>query len=119
MESAFEGATARPAFPSRRAGRLRRIAARLPIYAANVRDNPQWLAMFILGRLLPGRKETDLTAGAGTTILVETADGRRMSLPAIAVPDVQLDSGLLRRGMFSVSSCAGPRTDEPTLTPFA
>jgi hypothetical protein len=56
MESAFEGATARPAFPSRRAGRLRRIAARLPIYAANVRDNPQWLAMFILGRLLPVRQ---------------------------------------------------------------
>ena len=36
--------------------RLRRISARLPTYLANARDNPQWLAMFILGRLLPVRQ---------------------------------------------------------------
>jgi hypothetical protein len=33
-----------------------RIAARLPIYAANIRDNPQWLAMFAFGRFLPVRQ---------------------------------------------------------------
>ena len=32
------------------------MAARLPIYAANMRDNPQWLAMFALGRFLPVRQ---------------------------------------------------------------
>ncbi len=36
--------------------RLGRMAARFPIYWANVRDNPQWLAMFVLGRLLPVRQ---------------------------------------------------------------
>jgi len=36
--------------------RLRRIAARLPVYMANMRDNPQWLAMFALGRFLPVRQ---------------------------------------------------------------
>ncbi len=32
------------------------MAARLPIYMANMRDNPQWLAMFTLGRFLPVRR---------------------------------------------------------------
>lgn len=32
------------------------MAARLPIYAASVRDNPQWLAMFAFGRFLPVRQ---------------------------------------------------------------
>lgn len=32
------------------------MAARLPTYAANMRDNPQWLAMFALGRFLPVRQ---------------------------------------------------------------
>ena len=32
------------------------MAARLPIYMANMRDNPQWLAMFALGRFLPVRQ---------------------------------------------------------------
>ena len=39
-----------------RRGQLSRIAARLPIYAANMRDNPQWLAMFVLGRFLLVRR---------------------------------------------------------------
>jgi hypothetical protein len=34
---------------------LRRIAAKLPTYAADVVDNPEWLAMFALGRVLPIR----------------------------------------------------------------
>lgn len=33
-----------------------RLAARLPTYLANMRDNPQWLAMFALGRFLPVRQ---------------------------------------------------------------
>jgi hypothetical protein len=35
---------------------LRRTLARLPIYWENTRDNPQWLAMFVFGRLLPVRR---------------------------------------------------------------
>ena len=40
----------------RRPRRFRRMAARLPIYLANMRDNPQWLAMFAFGRFLPVRQ---------------------------------------------------------------
>lgn len=40
----------------RRSKRFQRMAARLPIYAANMRDRPQWLAMFALGRFLPVRR---------------------------------------------------------------
>ena len=32
------------------------MAARLPIYVANMREHPQWLAMFALGRFLPVRQ---------------------------------------------------------------
>jgi len=32
------------------------LATRLPIYVANMRDNPGWLAMFALGRFLPVRR---------------------------------------------------------------
>ena len=34
---------------------LRRIAAKLPTYAADAIDNPEWLAMFAFGRVLPIR----------------------------------------------------------------
>lgn len=37
-------------------GQLGRMAARLPVYAANVRNNPWWLAMFAFGRFLPVRQ---------------------------------------------------------------
>lgn len=33
-----------------------RLARRLPIYMSNIRDNPQWLAMFTFGRFLPIRR---------------------------------------------------------------
>jgi hypothetical protein len=36
--------------------RLRRVAARVPTYFADAVDNPEWLVMFALGRLLPVRR---------------------------------------------------------------
>ena len=42
------------------------MAARLPIYMANVRDNPQWLAMFAFGRFLPVRRALWRLAPEGT-----------------------------------------------------
>jgi hypothetical protein len=36
--------------------RLRRIATRLPTYFADAIDNPEWLVMFALGRVLPVRQ---------------------------------------------------------------
>lgn len=43
--------------PARRPpfARLRRIATRVPTYLADAIDNPEWLAMFALGRVLPIR----------------------------------------------------------------
>ncbi len=46
---------------------------------AIVRDGRSGL---VLGRLLPGDTALSLAAGAGTRIRIETADGRRVSLPA-------------------------------------
>jgi hypothetical protein len=41
---------------ARSAGPLRRIAARLPTYLADLRENPAWLPMFLLARTMPGRR---------------------------------------------------------------
>jgi hypothetical protein len=35
---------------------LRRIVARLPTYLADMRENPTWLAMFVLARTMPARR---------------------------------------------------------------
>ena len=43
------------------------MAARLPIYMANMRDNPQWLAMFALGRFLPVRRALWRSAHEGAS----------------------------------------------------
>jgi hypothetical protein len=39
-----------------RQGTLGRIAARLPTYLSDIRENPAWLPMFIFARTLPGRR---------------------------------------------------------------
>ena len=41
---------------ARNAGPLRRIAARLPTYLADLRVNPAWLPMFLLARTMPMRR---------------------------------------------------------------
>lgn len=41
---------------ARSAGPLRRVVARMPTYFADLRENPTWLAMFLLARTMPGRR---------------------------------------------------------------
>jgi len=41
---------------ARNAGPLRRIAARLPTYLADLRVNPAWLPMFLFARAMPVRR---------------------------------------------------------------
>jgi hypothetical protein len=47
---------------ARSGGVLRRIAARIPTYLTDVRENPVWLPMFLLARTMPFRKAHWLTA---------------------------------------------------------
>lgn len=47
---------------ARTGGRFRRMAARLPTYLADVRENPAWLPMFLLARTMPFRRAHWLTA---------------------------------------------------------
>ena len=44
------------------------MAARLPIYVANMRDHPQWLAMFAFGRFLPVRQALWRLAQEGASL---------------------------------------------------
>jgi len=41
---------------ARSGGSLRRLAARLPTYLADVREKPSWLPMFVLARTMAGRR---------------------------------------------------------------
>jgi hypothetical protein len=47
---------------ARSGGALRRMAARVPTYLTDVRENPAWLPMFLLARTMPFRKVHWLTA---------------------------------------------------------
>lgn len=47
---------------ARSGGRLQRMAARIPTYLTDVRENPAWLPMFLLARTMPFRKAHWLTA---------------------------------------------------------
>ncbi len=47
---------------SRSAGPLRRMVARAPTYFAYLRENPAWLAMFVLARTMPARRAHWLSA---------------------------------------------------------
>ncbi|WFU52012.1 hypothetical protein [Sinorhizobium terangae] len=47
---------------ARSGGTVRRIAARVPTYLTDVRENPAWLPMFLLARVMPFRKAHWLTA---------------------------------------------------------
>lgn len=47
---------------ARSGGVLRRMAARVPTYLADLRENPAWLAMFLLARTMPARRAHWLTA---------------------------------------------------------
>lgn len=47
---------------ARSGGTVRRIAARVPTYLTDVRENPAWLPMFLLARMMPFRKAHWLTA---------------------------------------------------------
>ncbi|SDA99628.1 phytanoyl-CoA dioxygenase family protein [Sinorhizobium sp. NFACC03] len=47
---------------ARSGGALRRMAARVPTYLTDVRENPAWLPMFLLARTMPFRKAHWLTA---------------------------------------------------------
>ncbi|WP_026169039.1 phytanoyl-CoA dioxygenase family protein [Sinorhizobium meliloti] len=47
---------------ARSGGTIRRMAARVPTYLTDVRENPAWLPMFLLARLMPFRKAHWLTA---------------------------------------------------------
>ena len=41
---------------ARNGSMLRRIAARIPTYLSDLRENPAWLPMFMLARTMPGRR---------------------------------------------------------------
>ncbi|WP_337267418.1 hypothetical protein [Oryzifoliimicrobium ureilyticus] len=41
---------------ARSGGTLRRMAARVPTYLTDLRENPAWLPMFVLARTMPGRR---------------------------------------------------------------
>lgn len=47
---------------ARSGGAFRRMAARVPTYLTDVRENPAWLPMFLLARTMPFRKAHWLTA---------------------------------------------------------
>ncbi|SFU23348.1 hypothetical protein [Mesorhizobium sp. YR577] len=47
---------------ARNASSFRRIAARIPTYLTDLRENPAWLPMFVLARTMPGRRVHWLTA---------------------------------------------------------
>lgn len=47
---------------ARTGGPLRRMAARIPTYLADARENPAWLLMFLLARTMPFRRAHWLTA---------------------------------------------------------
>ncbi|MGR9173950.1 hypothetical protein [Rhizobiales bacterium] len=49
---------------ARSGGTLRRISARIPTYLKDVCENPAWLLMFVLARILPFRRAHWLTAKA-------------------------------------------------------
>lgn len=47
---------------ARRGGKFQRMAARIPTYLTDLRENPAWLPMFMLARTMPFRKAHWLTA---------------------------------------------------------
>jgi hypothetical protein len=47
---------------ARTGGTFRRMAARVPTYLTDLRENPAWLAMFLLARTIPFRRAHWLTA---------------------------------------------------------
>ncbi|MGF9691866.1 hypothetical protein AAIH46_03535 [Rhizobium sp. 0TCS1.26] len=47
---------------ARSGGTFRRMAARVPTYLTDLRENPAWLPMFVLGRTMPFRRAHWLTA---------------------------------------------------------
>lgn len=47
---------------ARRGGKFQRMAARIPTYLTDFRENPAWLPMFMLARTMPFRKAHWLTA---------------------------------------------------------
>jgi hypothetical protein len=47
---------------ARTGGTIRRLAARVPTYLTDLRENPAWLAMFLLARTIPFRRAHWLTA---------------------------------------------------------
>ncbi|BCH31285.1 hypothetical protein MesoLjLc_32150 [Mesorhizobium sp. L-8-10] len=59
----------------RTVGVLRRVAARIPTYVSDIRENPAWLPMFLLARTMPFRRAHWMTArrvpagsGAGSSL---------------------------------------------------
>lgn len=74
--------------------RISRLAARLPTYMANMRDNPQWLAMFAFGRFLPVRRALWRLARKGAS-----RDCSASMFPGNAMPATV--NALRTEGLFS------------------
>ncbi|MBO9653572.1 MAG: hypothetical protein J7562_04575 [Agrobacterium tumefaciens] len=80
---------------ARRGGKFQRMAARIPTYLTDLRENPAWLPMFMLARTMPFRKAHWLTARR-VPRSVETAPSMFGNLK----PEVVADE-LRRTGIFT------------------
>lgn len=80
---------------ARTGGPLRRMAARLPTYLTDLRENPAWLPMFVLARTMPFRRAHWLTARP----VAPSSKAASSMFGAIKATDVA--SELKRTGIFT------------------
>jgi AcrR family transcriptional regulator len=80
---------------ARSGGALRRMAARIPTYLTDLRENPAWLPMFLLARTMPFRKAHWLTAKP-----VHPSEGAAPSMFGDLQAEV-IASELRRTGIFT------------------
>src|SRR4051812_27631719 len=78
---------------ARRGSPLRRMAARIPTYLADVKESPTWLPMFLLARTMPARKAHWRTAAK---VVAEPAKPSMFA----GVDREQVAAGLKADGIF-------------------
>ncbi|WP_028748529.1 hypothetical protein [Rhizobium mesoamericanum] len=80
---------------ARTGGSLRRMAARVPTYLTDLRENPAWLPMFVLARTMPFRRAHWLTARQ----VPRSAEAAASMFGDVKADDVAAE--LKRTGIFS------------------
>jgi hypothetical protein len=97
--------TAEPPRPPRKWKEMaRRVSARLPVYLADLREDPKWLLMFVAGRVVMVRRAVSLISRSAPPSVVP----RDTIFPA-------LDTGAMTRELRKDGVSCGIRLPEPVV----